>query len=246
MSPSLDGCVTYQCWPLSIPFSIVAAALCKGDGGGDLVGVSPSVPARTWVSLGLLLLSPVTARGQIVPKDNVTQLPWTRLDLRSGAVPWGCLCETRQTQRAVCAAVASPSTTWWLPTGLNGFWGLIIAPQVPPLEIWVNSLYPKCSVLSAWYELLPSFSACVPWGRAASSCVPWLSSYRVPAPLHSPYQNKKRKEKMFFLFPKETLSMQSHGKSMCTNTHMHRCERRKLSCISWSKHSHHVMCLIYN
>lgn len=119
-------------------------------------------------------------------------------------MPWGCLCETHRAQRAACAAVPSVKYNLMVQTGLNGFWRLIIAPQVPPLEIWVNSLYPKCPVLSACVTFCHPFVPVLPGEKQPPAAYPdCLYKYRVPAPLHSPYQNKKRKEKMFFLFPRK-------------------------------------------
>lgn len=96
-------------------------------------------------------------------------------------------------------------------TGLNGFWRLIIAPQVPPLEIWVNSLYPKCPVLSACVTFCHPFVPVLPGEKqppAATLTVCINTEYQLPS--FSISKQEKERENVL-PFPKETLSVQSHG-----------------------------------
>lgn len=231
--------VSFSEWHISVvllfPFSIVAVALWEVNGDRSLVHVNKALcvsPQWTWVTLGLLLLSPVTARGQAVPEDVVTQLLWARLDLRSGAVPWSYLYETHQTQRGVCAAVTSVKYNLVVTDGAKWLLEANYSTQVPPFEVLVNSLYPKCSVLSALCDLLPSFSACLTWGKTASmhALTVFINrEYQLPSILC--VKTKKGKRKCFSFSQGKPINavswLKSYSISMCMHTHMHRCEREE-------------------
>ena len=179
---------------------------------------------------------------------------------RSGAVTWSCLYEAHQTQRAVYAAVTSESsTTQWLQGALEWLLEANYSTSGPTLWNLSDLLIPLTCycALSALRDLPRSFSACITWKEMQSRIMysDNLHKYIVPASPYSPYKNKKREERKLFSFSQEPpkkpvnaiswLKLYTVSLSKCTHTHID-ARGRKLSCNSWSKHSHHVMRLTYN
>lgn len=125
-------------------------------------------------------------------------------------MPWGYLYETHQTQRAVCAAVTLVKHSLMVTDRAQWLLESNYSTSGPTLEILVSSLYPKRSVLSALCDLCHPLVPVLPGEKQFPAAYPdCLHKYRVPAPLPTPYQNKKRENA--FPFPKESQLKQSHG-----------------------------------